>query len=136
LTGKYRDGAKEGRLTSMGGNLVHQEKSARETAILDAVLATAGELGVPASHVAIAWLRAQAAQSAATLIPIIGPRTRAQLDDNLAALRVTLSPEQVARLTTASAVVLGFPHDLIAATQGLLTGGQTDRIDQPRFPVV
>jgi hypothetical protein len=49
---------------------------------------------------------------------------------------VTLSPEQVARLTTASAVVLGFPHDLIAATQGLLTGGQTDRIDQLRFPVV
>jgi aryl-alcohol dehydrogenase-like predicted oxidoreductase len=136
LTGKYRNGAKEGRLTSMGGNLVHQEKSTRETAILDAVLATADELGVPASHVAIAWLRAQAAQSAATLIPIIGPRTRAQLDDNLAALRVTLSPEQVARLTTASAVVLGFPHDLIAATQGLLTGGQTDRIDQPRFPVV
>ena len=135
LTGKYREGAREGRLAGMGGRLIHQEKSARETAILDAVLAVAAELGVPASHVAIAWLRDRAAQSPTTLIPILGPRTRAQLDDNLAALRLTLSPEQVARLTTVSAVVLGFPHDLIAATQGQLTGGQADRIDWPRIPV-
>jgi aryl-alcohol dehydrogenase-like predicted oxidoreductase len=135
LTGKYRGGSKEGRLTGMNGQIMHQETGAQQTAILDAVEAIAGELGVPASHVAIAWLRHRAAQSTTAIIPVIGPRTRAQLDDNLAALAVSLSREQARRLDDVSAIALGFPHDLIAATQGQLTGGQADLVEQPRFSV-
>lgn len=135
LTGKYRSGLTQGRLAAMDGRLIHQEKGARETAILNAVLAIAGELEVPASQVAIAWLRHQAERATTALIPILGPRTRAQLDDNLAALRVRLSPQQVERLNAVSAVVLGFPHDLIASSQGVLTGGQANRLKQPLIAV-
>ena len=54
LTGKYRS-SDEGRLKGLG-MLVHTEKTARETAILDVVLAVAKEVDVSPTEVAIAWL--------------------------------------------------------------------------------
>jgi aryl-alcohol dehydrogenase-like predicted oxidoreductase len=45
------------------------------------------------------------------VIPIIGARTLAQLEDNLGALDVELADEQVARLDAASRIELGFPQD-------------------------
>jgi len=62
-----------------------------------------------AAHVAIAWVVAKGA------IPIIGRRTRAQLDDNLAATSLALSDNEIRRLDEASAIPLGFPHDMLAA---------------------
>src|SRR5216683_2763386 len=111
LTGKYRAGA-EGRLTKLGV-LIHSEKTARETAILDAVQAVAAEAE---------------ATSTSALIPILGPRSLAQLEDNLAALRVTLSDAQLRRLDEASAVPLGFPHELLANERNRkrITGGKRD----------
>ncbi|EYF03986.1 aldo/keto reductase [Chondromyces apiculatus] len=133
LTGKYR-GGEEGRLKGLG-MLVHTEKSARETAILDAVLAVAEETKAPATHVAIAWLREKAAHSTTALIPILGPRTRAQLDATLGALSLSLSPEQVTRLDTASEVSLGVPHASIKEFAPKLGGGKGDVIDAPVIPV-
>jgi aryl-alcohol dehydrogenase-like predicted oxidoreductase len=43
----------------------------------------------------------------------VGARTLAQLDDNLGALEVELSPEQQTRLEEASAIELGFPHETL-----------------------
>jgi len=83
-SGKYR-AREEGRLQRLG-MLVHTEKTARATAILDAVLAVAGEIGTSPTHVAIAWLLHKAAHSTTSLIPILGSRTRAQLDATLSAL--------------------------------------------------
>ena len=37
-----------------------------------------------------------------------------QLEDNLGALDVALSDDQRARLEAASAVVMGFPHDMLS----------------------
>ncbi len=128
LTGKYRH-SDEGRLTGLG-MLVHAEKTARETAILDAVLAVAAETGRPATHVAIAWLVDRAAASTTSLIPILGPRTRAQLDGTLGALDLVLTRDQVARLDAASAVPLGVPHEQLAQNAAGYTGGKADLIDR------
>jgi aryl-alcohol dehydrogenase-like predicted oxidoreductase len=106
LTGKYRQSG-EGRLKDWG-NLIHSEGGPRETAIIDALLAVAGEIGAAPGQVAIAWVAHR------SLIPILGPRSRAQLDDNLGALEVSLSPEQLGRLDDASIVSLGFPHEMLA----------------------
>ena len=72
--------------------------------------------------------------STTTLLPIVGPRTRAQLDGYLGALAVTLSSEQTARLTVASAVPLGTPHEQIAATAEGIAGGDTRRLTAPSCP--
>src|SRR3954468_1954609 len=85
LSGKYRRG-EAGRLTAWG-NLIHAERGPRETAIVDAVEAVAGEAGATPAQVAVAWVRAKG------LFPILGPRTPAQLEDTLGALAITLSAD-------------------------------------------
>lgn len=134
LTGKYRDGKDNSRLTKLG-MLVHTEKSARETALLDAVLAVAAEAGATPTHVAIAWLRHKAARSSTSLIPILGPRTRAQLDATLGGLTLALTPAQVVVLDAASAAPLGVPHEQFAASQSRVSGGMLDKLDLPTAPV-
>jgi aryl-alcohol dehydrogenase-like predicted oxidoreductase len=54
----------------------------------------AAELGVEPGTLALGWLLTRPAVTA----PIIGPRTRDQLDSALPALEVSLSPEQLRRL--------------------------------------
>ena len=95
LTGKYRQGEK-GRAEGFGGRVFQAENSAQRTQILDAVLAVAAELGVSAGQVAIAWAGTHGA------VPIIGPRSVAQLGDNLAAIHAPLSAAQIARLDAVS----------------------------------
>jgi aryl-alcohol dehydrogenase-like predicted oxidoreductase len=130
LTGKYRQGA-TGRATELK-KVVHGEDSAQKTAVLDAVLQIAKELGCAPSHVAIGWVRSK------NHITILGPRTLAQIEDNLGALSIELSAEHLGRLDAVSAVSLGFPHDFMAAPDmpQMVAGGQADRIDYPDFPIV
>lgn len=97
LTGKYRTGA-TGRAEGLGGKVFQAENSAQRTQVLDTVLAVASELGANAGQVAIAWAGTHGS------IPILGPRTLAQLNDNLGALTVELSAEQIRRLDTASSL--------------------------------
>lgn len=102
LTGKYRQGEK-GRAEGFGGRVFQPENSAQRTQILDTVLAIAGELGVSAGQIGIAWAGTHGA------IPIIGPRSLAQLTDNLGALSVELSSEQIGRLDAVSSLVPSAP---------------------------
>ncbi|WP_432380897.1 aldo/keto reductase [Duganella sp. P38] len=69
----------------------------------------AAELGVSRSQVAIAWTLAQPA----VVSPILGARTAAQAEDNLGALDVVLSDDQLARLNAASAPAPIFPERFI-----------------------
>ncbi|MCD2180765.1 aldo/keto reductase [Rhizobium sp. GN54] len=128
LTGKYRKG-EQGRAQGLGA-VIHAESDARKTATLDAVLAVAEETGLPAGQVAIAWVLAKGAT-----LPIIGPRTPEQLEDNLAALGVRLTEAQIARLDAASDIPLGFPFDVVGKTRGVLAGGKADLTDWPIAPV-
>jgi len=115
--------------------IVHSEKTERETAILDAVLAVAAETGTSAAQIAIAWLLHKARRSATTMIPILGPRTREQLDGNLGALAVTLLPDQYARLEQVSEVSLGVPHEVNKKTAARMAGGHPELLDLPTAPV-
>ena len=126
LTGKYRRG-ESGRATAWG-RLVHDEDSAQKTGILDVLESVARETGTAPGAVAIAWIVAKG------LIPILGPRNRAQLDDNLSAAALTLDSGQLRRLDEASAVSLGFPDSLLGAieTRRQLTGGRLELYDPPR----
>ena len=130
LTGKYRKG-EDGRRSGMGGRLFHAEDTPQKTAIIDTLEVIAEEIGSIAGRVAIAWVSAKGA------IPIIGPRTRAQLDDNLASAEVRLSHDQIARLDDASPVTLGFPHEMLAlaAYQDRITGGKRALLDLPSHAV-
>ncbi|WP_042935216.1 aldo/keto reductase, partial [Pseudomonas gingeri] len=94
----------------------------------------ASESGATATHVAIAWLREQAKRSTTSLIPILGPRTREQLDGTLGALQVRLSPEHLARLDEVSSVALGVPHAIIAEAVGRYRGSEP--FDLPVVPVI
>ncbi|KAA8554043.1 MULTISPECIES: aldo/keto reductase [Pseudomonas] len=102
LTGKYREGEK-GRAEGFGGRVFQPENSAQRTQILDTVLAVAGELGVSAGQVAIAWAGTHGA------VPILGPRSLIQLTDNLGALSLELSAEHISRLDTVSSLVPSAP---------------------------
>ncbi|POD72171.1 oxidoreductase [Pseudomonas syringae group genomosp. 3] len=97
LTGKYRQGEK-GRAEGFGGKVFQPENSAQRTLILDTVLEIAAERGVSASQVAIAWASTHGA------IPIIGPRSQEQIADNLGALALTLTDEQIQRLDAVSSL--------------------------------
>jgi aryl-alcohol dehydrogenase-like predicted oxidoreductase len=133
LTGKYRT-SDEGRLTKLG-ILIHTEKTGRETGILDAVLAVSRETGASPTHVAIAWLLHKAATSTNGLIPILGSRTREQLDGTLGALDLTLSAQQMALLDAASAIPLGVPHDQFLRSESALTGGKPGVLAPVAVPV-
>lgn len=126
LTGKYREG-EQGRREGFGGNVFQAENSAQRSAILDTVIAVAREAGVTPGEVAIAWVAAKGS------IPIIGPRTLAQLNSNLAATKVNLSPEQLARLDEVSAIPASFPNTVTNApgTKQRYTGGKVELFDAP-----
>ncbi|HTR49618.1 MAG TPA: aldo/keto reductase [Kofleriaceae bacterium] len=85
----------------------------RNWRVLDAVRAVAAEVGSTPSAVSLAWLLAKPQVSSV----IFGARTVAQLDANLAAADLELSPRHVDVLDQASAFELGYPYEFIKATQ-------------------
>jgi aryl-alcohol dehydrogenase-like predicted oxidoreductase len=102
LTDKYRRGEAGRKGTAL-------ELEARSNAILDALLSVSGQIGCSPGAAAIAWsIRKQ-------VVPILGPRTHTQLLDNLAALQVELSDDDLRRLDDASGFTLGQPYDVLAA---------------------
>jgi aryl-alcohol dehydrogenase-like predicted oxidoreductase len=131
LTGKYRT-SDEGRLTSMG-SVIHREDSTQKSTVVDAVLAIAGELGVSAGQVAMAWELERARRAQTTVVPIIGPRTPAQLTEYLGSLDVHLEDQHYTRLTEISAPALGQPHDNAAGNADAIRGGTGDQfiLDRP-----
>lgn len=130
LTGKYRRG-ETGRAEGFGGRVFQAENSAQRSAILDEVLNLAEETGATPGQIAIAWVAAKGS------LPIIGPRTLDQLTDNLGAIKVGLTAEQLARLDGVSAIAPVFPYTLLGDRGNLqrLSGGKFDLLDLPAKPV-
>jgi aryl-alcohol dehydrogenase-like predicted oxidoreductase len=69
----------------------NREKNER---LVEALRTLAEEKGVRPAQLAIAWVLAKGG----SLVPVIGARTRAQLEESLGALRIELSPEEIARI--------------------------------------
>jgi aryl-alcohol dehydrogenase-like predicted oxidoreductase len=116
LSGKYAGPAEQGDHRRL------RDVDPGRLAIARAVADVADELGL-SSSVALAWLRARGG-----VIPILGARTAQQLADNLACLDVALPPDAIARLSEASQITLGFPHDFLAGADYTL-GGMSAKLD-------
>jgi aryl-alcohol dehydrogenase-like predicted oxidoreductase len=127
LTGKYH-----GHGASAGGRLTHdgmeqfvpeQQRAARIVAVVREV---AKQVDRSMAQVALAWLRYRCVP----VIPILGARKLAQLQDNLASLDLMLSPAQGQTLDDASRIEMGFPHDFYTKdmVRTFVYGGLRDRI--------
>ena len=123
LTGKYKreDTAGTGRLS--GANPFGTSKSAdRNWAILDELLAVAAEYGRPPAQVALAWALARPGVTSL----IIGASKVSQLNDNLAAMDIALTGDQMRRLDEVSATAPGFTDGFAApGVRRMVFGGNT-----------
>ncbi len=93
----------------------------RTYAVIDEleIIAEAHETNV--ASVALAWVHAQRAVSSI----IIGARRLSQLDDNVRAVDVNLSAEELTRLGKLTRPRLGFPHSMLEIVPGMTHGGTT-----------
>jgi aryl-alcohol dehydrogenase-like predicted oxidoreductase len=115
LSGKFERGkppAAESRLGGKAERFARYDLE-RNWKILDTVRAVAHEAGATPSAVSIAWLLARPQVTSV----IFGARTVEQLEANLVAAELTLTPAQLAVLDQASAFDLGYPYAFIGATQ-------------------
>lgn len=83
----------------------------KNQALVDALARLAAAKGVKPAQLAIAWVRAKSAALGVSIIPTLGSRTRAQLDDSLGGLAVTLTPSEV------SAIEAAVPASAVAGTR-------------------
>lgn len=120
LTGKYtRQNAAS--VQPGRGQWVTASLNERAFQVIDVLTAVAAQAGATPSQVAIAWV--QSRQGVASTI--IGARTMEQLNDNLGALSVHLTPEQLHALDEVSRPVLPFPHEFLKRTPNTAQGGTT-----------
>ena len=108
LTGKYTR-ANRNQQKADRGEWVTSALNDRAYDIVDAVVQIANEIGSTPARVALRWLSSQPGVTS----PIIGVRNVKQLDDNLAALELSLTPKQIERLSQISAPTLNFPSDFL-----------------------
>jgi aryl-alcohol dehydrogenase-like predicted oxidoreductase len=104
LSGKYtRDN--DGKIKGDRGPMVMSSMNERTYAIVDELIKIGKSLDTTPARVALSWVQNRPGVAST----ILGTRTMAQLEDNLAALDVKLAPEQIAALDALSKPVLGFP---------------------------
>ncbi len=131
LSGKYHAGTGKDGKDKNARYTTDMSKSFKRTGegpdrIVTALQKVSEQVGRSAAQVALAWLRYRDIP----VIPIIGARRVAQLQDNLASLELTLTPEQLTTLNEASAIGMGFPHEFYAKemVNAFRYGGLRDKI--------
>jgi aryl-alcohol dehydrogenase-like predicted oxidoreductase len=128
LTGKYTRGSAPGPQESKRATANGHRLTERNLMIARAVDSVAAELGWSAAQVAIAWLR----HRGGGIIPVVGVRTRGQLDDVLGRLGADLPDPAISRLGTASQIDPGVPYNLLSGSDGQLVYGElAPRIEIP-----
>jgi aryl-alcohol dehydrogenase-like predicted oxidoreductase len=115
LSGKYRRDEPPPPESRVGradrwDDLPEQRESERSWRIVDALREIAKDCGRTPAQVALNWLLQQPGVTA----PIIGARTPAQLEENLASTGWTLSAEDQKRLDAASQIPLPSPYNFVA----------------------
>jgi aryl-alcohol dehydrogenase-like predicted oxidoreductase len=113
LSGKYRRGVPvdDSARTAYVG-----VPSSAELDVIEVVAGIAADLGTTSAAVALAWLRTRPG----TVVPIVGARRIAQLEQNLAALDLALSDEQIRELDDVSAPTLAYPAPMHGALRAML----------------
>lgn len=82
----------------------------RTLSLAATVVQVARQLGRSPAQVALAWLLHRPEVTA----PVLGARTRAQLDDSLGALNLVFEDHHLACLDDASVAAPGYPHNVLA----------------------
>ena len=120
LSGKYTR-RNAGQHNADRGALVDSFLNEKTYAVIDEleIIAKAHETNV--ASVALAWVHAQPAVSSI----IIGARRLSQLDDNVRAVDVNLSAEELTRLNKLTKPRLGFPQSMLELVAGMTHGGTT-----------
>ena len=124
LTGKYNKAGDDPKR--------YDDTGEKQKQLAELVMEIARRNGRSPAQVAINWVRQQQGKSA--IIPILGARTTAQIEDNLACLEWALSGEELTQLTEASPIALGFPHEFLARDEvrQLIFGETFANIDNHR----
>ena len=120
LTGKYKRD-QHGKQEAGRGALVTSALRDVTYDVVEATTEIAKELDTSVSRVAISWVQNRPGVSST----IIGARTMQQLEDNVGALDVKLSPAHVEKLETLTKPKLNFPADFITGAPGFSFGGTT-----------
>jgi aryl-alcohol dehydrogenase-like predicted oxidoreductase len=118
LSGKYTR-SNAGQFKADRGVMVDSALNEKTYAILDElhIIAKAHESTV--ARVALAWVQAQPGVTST----LIGARRLAQLEDNVKALEVKLSAEDLGRLDALTKPVFGFPQSMQPLFPALQNGG-------------
>lgn len=125
LTGKYtRDDLGEGDMSDISSrkaiNAATGKLIPEALDVADATVEVAKKIGCTPAQLAVAWTL----HNPEVCSPVIGARTPAQLEDNLGALDVEISDEQMARLDEVSAVPPVFPIDMLKSpAESMMMGG-------------
>ena len=77
------------------------ENLAANLRLVEALTGIAAEKGATPAQIAIAWVMAQGAAMAATIVPLIGARNRTRLMESLGAAEVTLGTDDLALIEQA-----------------------------------
>jgi aryl-alcohol dehydrogenase-like predicted oxidoreductase len=120
LSGKYtRENAAS--VKADRGERVTQNLGEKVYGIIDQLIAIGKELQASPASVALAWVQGRPGVAST----IVGARRMDQLDQNLAALDISLSGDQVARLDKLSKPALGFPMQFLNVASMFSQGGTT-----------
>ena len=120
LSGKYtRENAKT--VKADRGERVTQFLDERAYAILDQLARTAAVHHTTSAAIALAWVQSRPGVAST----IIGARRLDQLEQNLAALDVALTPADIAALEKLSAPTLNFPFNFLKSAAMFMHAGAT-----------
>jgi aryl-alcohol dehydrogenase-like predicted oxidoreductase len=100
--------------------------------VIDAVAEVAAETGATSAAVALSWVQSRPGITST----LIGPRTLAHLEANLAALDLDLTPAQTVILDEVSTPTLNFPYDLNRQVGDMLkyAGATVDGVPSVVYP--
>lgn len=131
LTGKYtrenKDDVEPGR-----GERVKMFLTEKTFGIIDELVRIAGAHDTSPAAVALAWVQSRPGVDST----IIGARTMAQLESNLAGLALTLDEAEIAALDAASTPTLGFPMGFLQMAPTIMHSGATvDGVPSEPWPM-
>jgi aryl-alcohol dehydrogenase-like predicted oxidoreductase len=118
LSGKYTRG-NAGQHQADRGAMVDSFLNEKTYALIDELQVIAEGHQTTVASAALAWLHAQPAVTSI----IVGARRISQFEDNVRAVDVNLTEDEIARLDARTRPRLGFPHSMMEMAPGIINGG-------------
>ena len=120
LSGKYTR-ANAGQQKGDRGAFLEGSLNEATYAVIDQLEIIAKAHAASVAAVSLAWLLAKPGVTS----PIIGARRLSQLEDNIKALDVKLTADEVAKLDALTQPKLNFPHNMLPMAPSIIHGGAT-----------